>query len=338
MALAVRPKQLAHQCVQVGTWARDEDYPVFPVGSKPKRLLVCPHGVTEPFLIPGHKYLFKIAQGWQAYQTWSEVIAYEIGSILGLNVPPAFIALDARTEEMGVLVEFFYGYPDDKTPPRFVHGADTLQRLYPGAGFNAKTGRPHVVRTNLAVCRTLRVGDATKWWARTLAFDAIIGNTDRHPENWGFLISRPAIGEAAPAEAQPDATAAQAQEARFEMAPVFDNATSLGYERTNASLAERWSQDRIGKYIAKGTHHCGWLPTQARGTQHIKLCLQLHGAYTGTSIEMKSMIRLTDSEIEQTLNWCAGFDVPSRLDPSRAEFVSDLLKARRDALAVALGA
>jgi hypothetical protein len=319
MSLGPRPKQQADQVVQVDAWQTDEDHPVFPVGSKPKRLLVCPQNVKEPFLIPGHKYLFKIAAGWQTYQSWSEVIAYDLAKILGLEVPPAFIAFDSRTGETGVLIEFFYGYPDDKAPPRFVHGADILQRLYPNAGFNPKTGRPHTMRTNLAVCRAIGITDPTKWWARAFAFDALLGNTDRHPENWGFLIS-------------------QRQPGTIEtgMAPVFDNATSLGYERTDGSLEQPWSEGRLTTYITNGTHHCGLTPDQRHGTQHKELCIRFCGAHPVASAEMKNMIRLVDSDIDKTLNACTEFDVPARFSLRRAEFVAQLLKARRDALAAAL--
>jgi hypothetical protein len=321
MPLGPRPRQLAGEVVQVAPWATDEDHPVFPVGSKPKRLLVCPQAVAEPFLIPGHKYLFKIASGWQAYQSWSEVIAYEIGKIVGLSVPPAFIALDARTGEMGVLVEFFYGYPGDATPPQFVHGSDLLQRLHPTTAFDPKLGRPHSVRTNLVVCRTLGVSDPIMWWGRTFTFDALIGNTDRHPENWGFLISRDTPSQV-----------------KLEMAPVFDNATSLGYERTDKSLEPPWSEDRVQKYIGKGTHHCGWLPDQRRGSLHLELCDQFKKTYSTASAEMKNVIRLADSEIDQILDWCTKFDVPTRVNGARAEFVCNLLKDRRDALRNCLGA
>lgn len=39
-------------------------------------------------------------------------------------------------------------------------------------------------------------GDGQRWWAETIAFDAIIGNTDRHSENWGFLIRDADLGGA----------------------------------------------------------------------------------------------------------------------------------------------
>ena len=101
--------QSSAQLVDVATWEIDEDFPIFPVGSKPKRLLRCPEPAPQPFLIPGHSYLFKIANGWRAQQLWSEMIASRIAAAVDLDVPPCFVALDSRTGELGALVEFFYG-------------------------------------------------------------------------------------------------------------------------------------------------------------------------------------------------------------------------------------
>ena len=157
----------------------------------------------RPFL------LFKVAHDW------SEVIAYKIAAAVGLNVPPCFVAVDSRTGEVGALVEFFYGYPDERQPARFVHVADLLQRFRVGS----RTDRPHFVRLNLSLCRVLRLANAVGWWARVLSFDALIGNSDRHPENWGLL----------------NRTRKEARDASWALAPAFDNGTSLGYEsRRNA--------------------------------------------------------------------------------------------------------
>ena len=46
------------QLIDVDEWSVDEDFPIFPVGSKPKRLIRCPERAPQPFLIPGHSYLF----------------------------------------------------------------------------------------------------------------------------------------------------------------------------------------------------------------------------------------------------------------------------------------
>jgi hypothetical protein len=113
----------------VSSWALDEDFPVYPVGSKPKRMLICPENVTDPHLIPGHAYLFKTAEGWRAQQVWAELIAYRIAALVGLDVPPCFIAIDSAAGLVGSLLEFFYGYPNEDEPARLVHGADVICRF-----------------------------------------------------------------------------------------------------------------------------------------------------------------------------------------------------------------
>jgi hypothetical protein len=75
------------QVVEVAGWRVDEDFGIFPVGSKPKRLLRCPAPPPQPFLIPGHAYLFKIAVSRRVLQQlWSEFIAYRIAAMIGVVV------------------------------------------------------------------------------------------------------------------------------------------------------------------------------------------------------------------------------------------------------------
>jgi hypothetical protein len=230
--------------------------------------------------------------------------------------------VDGTSSEVGVLVEFFYGYPDDPTPPRFVHGSDITQRLLPEAAYDHKTGRPHTVRRNLAICRTLRIPNSISWWATALAFDAMIGNTDRHPENWGFFIRR------------------LQGPTRFEtsMAPLFDNGTSLGYEQSNDALRKRWSDDRIKKYVERGTHHCTWLDSDRKGMKHIELCTRFCEAYPTAGAVMKKVILLGDSDIDDVLKWCTSFGTSLSFTAERATFTSQLTKTRRDLLIQSLAA
>jgi len=155
-------RQRSGEPVLIGGWALSEDFPYFPVGSKPKRMLICPDNATESFLIPGHAYLFKQALDWQAYQVWSEFIAYRIGALIGLDVPPCFIAVDEESAEVGALVEFFYGHPGKQPIPRFVHGADFLPLK------DRRRGRPHHIIHNLRLCKALGVKKPETWWSRTL--------------------------------------------------------------------------------------------------------------------------------------------------------------------------
>lgn len=301
--------------IRVGTWARDEDFAVFPVGSKAKRTLICPDANDRPDLIAGHSYLFKIATDWRAQQLWSEVLAYQIGCLVGVTVPPAFFAFDETRQEAGVAIEFFYGYPGETAPARFVHGIDLIRRF--GRPFAAD--RPHTVSMNVAICRLYRVPDAVAWWAKTLAFDALIGNTDRHTENWGLLV-----------RSQRDSTPMT-----YSLAPAYDNGTSLAYQ--HASLAALTKGRTLEKFIENGTHHCGWDRHSDLKTPHIELCARLASFSPVASAAMKSVIRFSEADLRALVlrNVCDGPAVP--FSSERAELVTSVVLARRARLVAALG-
>lgn len=315
-----RTRQLPTQIVDIATWRRDEDYPIFPVGSKPKRLVKCPSAPIEPFLLADHRYLYKTAQDWRSQQTWSEVIAYELARDLPLPIPPAFIAIDSSEGSVGVLIEFFYGYPDDPTPPHFLHGTDLLQRIRRGRSYDPRIDRPHSVQLNIRMSSTLGAQSPHEWWAKTITFDALIGNTDRHPQNWGFLVSR-----------------IRPEQVDLELAPVFDNGTSLGYQFPEERLTEPWAPDRLAAFIRRGHHHCSWRPDSPTGDSHLELCRSLYAHDKDAGAVARNVIRLADSNIEELMAWCEEFSAPLRFSSDRARFVAQQLKARRDALAKAAG-
>jgi hypothetical protein len=113
-------------------------------------------------------------KGWQASQLWTEVFAWQFSLLVGIAVPRCFVGIDERGVP-GAVIEFFFGYPNEAAPERFIHASDILQRSL----IDKKRGRPHSVRSNADICRALQVPSAREWWAGTLAFDALIRNTDR---------------------------------------------------------------------------------------------------------------------------------------------------------------
>jgi hypothetical protein len=241
----------------VQDWQRDEQYAVYPVGSRPKELLVAPGESVSPLIRPKHRYLLKASNPNFPAQYWAEVIAYRIGLAVGVAVPPAYAAIDTRRGIRGALIEWFYEFPD--TGPiitRYVPGLDYLKRVIPD--FDLKTGRQHNLKSVLAILRPLRkrgLASPLVFWARVLAFDALIGNTDRHQENWGILWTW--------RSAEPHAT----------FAPAFDNGSSLGYEWADSALPRFQDRGVLDRYIAKGRHHCGgssgaagWATSQCCGS------------------------------------------------------------------------
>jgi HipA-like C-terminal domain len=301
---------------QVGAWDKDEDAPTYPVGSQPKELLICPAYLMQARLISGHRYLFKTPRGWQAYQLWSEVIAYHIGTLCGVAVPPAYVATDSNGQ-IGVLVEFFYGFPGAAHEDRFVQGSDILQRFIR----DKKTGRPHGVRTNMTITRRYGVQDAVAAWGQLLAFDALIGNTDRHPENWGLVWRYQ-----------------QAHLPIVSLAPAFDNATSLGYEQSEKRLFRFSSRAAVEKYISAGQHHCGWSQADDTRGGHIDVCVRYANAFPEAGEAMKNVVRFDMRDLERRLDELATIPASLPLSLARAQFVGDLVRARRDRLAAALGA
>jgi hypothetical protein len=312
--MPVSPQLQQYDVISLEDWELDEDFPFGPQGAKAKRIFVCPNPPPFPFLIGGHRYLFKEPAGIHAQQIWSEVIAYELSRDLCLPVPPAFLARAPGNGSPGVLIEFFYGYAFEPET-RFVHAIERLQ----GAGYPIDYQRGSL-KDNINLCRLHAVPTWRAWWARTLAFDALIGNGDRHTENWGMLI--------------------QSGRARlsYSMAPAFDNGSSLGYIIREADL-EKWTQPRRLKILLdRGMHHFGWVAGDALSAQHARLCRVYCDRIAGVRNAMDDALALTDTRIARLVEWCCGFDFALPFSEARAHFVSAQLRARRDALAMALGA
>lgn len=81
--------------------------------------------------------------------------------------------------------------------------------------------------------------DFFDFWARTLAFDTLISNTDRHAENWAIVRG-------------PDGAS---------MAALYDNGSSLGCGLDQVGLRRafdesgRLKEHHLGKQRARGRHH-----------------------------------------------------------------------------------
>lgn len=283
---------------------------------KPKRVFICPDDVRQPYLIREHRYLFKEGDGFRAQQLWSEIIAYELSRATGTPVPPAFVAYDEVRGRAGVLVEFFYGHPGESTPHRLIHAIELMQQL------NMDVDLRHgSLRDNLTLCRLYSVPNRVRWWADALAFDSLIGNTDRHTQNWGFLRQT-----------------TDPNEPEYALAPVFDNGTSLGYQIREEDIASFIQPAELARFVARGSHHYGWLTGDTVQIPHAALCARMVQTHESARVSMDGVIRLRDSDIQDTLHWCTKFRLSIPFSTERAEFVSRLLEARLAAIAAAIGA
>jgi hypothetical protein len=311
--------QTSEQIVDIRDWSLDEEFGIFPVGSKPKRAAFCPTPAPYPFLIGGHRYLFKVSKDWRILQHWSEVIAYALARLVHVSAAPCFVAIDSRAEEVGVLVEFFYGHPGSQVFPRLISGADLLRRRV--EDYDRDPDRHHTIGNILLLSRSFSIEDRLPAWGRFLVFDALIGNTDRHPENWGFL-----------------ATKSQHEDWTFSLAPSFDHGTSLAYQIRNDDLRHESTEERMQLFLKRGQHHARWSGADPeRG--HFRLCSLFARSYPQAIPAMVSTLDFSINDVKEGLERCSRFDLTvGGWIEERSVYVSKLISARRQTLRRVLGA
>ena len=302
--------------IDIATWREDEEFFRYPEGARVKRAVFPAGDGNLEFLRPERRHLFKKSRRAFPDQYWAEVVAYHVGSHLGIDVPPAYAAWDSRTGECGALIEWFY--VDGQAA--FVPGGLFMQQFL--KDYDRKVGRQHNFHTVRVVSRTLyqqaKGDDWQLWWAKTFLFDALIGNTDRHQDNWGFLFTTV------------DGSI------HIAMAPCYDHGTALGHERFTDRVAQ-WKQEDYERYISKGRHHMKWLLEDADRPGMVEMVAHICAATPRLTAPLVQMVGQMDlSKIEHSMTEWGKFALPVPLDKARWQFMLALLKMRLEQLRNAL--
>lgn len=199
------------EVVDVAEWAAAEDEHL---GTKPKQWLRDPDG---------RRWLWKAATvnhtsagDYAKGDDWAERIATEVARALAVPVARAELARrDAQfgTVSLSVVV-------DDE---QLVHGNELLPEVdVIGADSHDRTGYTvDAVQRALAGATSGEPGmSAFDCFVGYLVVDAVVGNTDRHQENWA-VIEEPSGAR--------------------RLAPSFDHASSLGFALSEGDKADRLS-------------------------------------------------------------------------------------------------
>lgn len=223
------------EVIDVTDWLVDDTHGIFPIGARDKQMLWSP-AEAIPGIKPNWPYLFKCSRPAYPDQFWMECIAYLIGSELGFDVPKALPAVQMDEDQIicAALIEWFY----DPRTQNFVHAADFFQYQIPN--FDNKKGTQHNLLHLKDICLELESGlgleqNWREWLCSLLVFDTLIGNTDRHQENWGVILS-------------------SGFDYMGTLSPLFDNGTSLGHERFPLKVAG-WTEAQLESYVRGGEHH-----------------------------------------------------------------------------------
>lgn len=290
----------------VADWDVDAEFGVFPQGARAKDAVITPPSPAEVVLVPSKRYLFKRSEKRYPDQFWGEVIAYRVGCLLGITVPPAFAAYNSRSGYCAALIEWFYS---DGTES-FVMAGDFLQKIQPD--FDRKRGIQHNLYTNSILMKALSqnsslVSDWRQWWVDALLFDALIGNTDRHQDNWGVIFFLEGTG------------------AKCRLSPLFDNGTSLGHERFPQNI-RNWSNADIERYAHNGKHHVKWsLSEHPLINGHFELLQRAVAAWPGTRELARERLDFTQQDIIDALSDLCRLNLPVPLLPERFAFILRLL-------------
>jgi hypothetical protein len=161
-------------------------------GTRAKRVLQAPDN---------KEFYFKCSEKKQAkagkpekyykYEFWSEIIAYQVGNFLGLDILRYDVGLNKG--EVGCISPLMI--KPDKEQLLEVGRFMTVKN----ENFLPHENRSRVEYTFQLLKQTLITFDLMKYWnifLQTLLFDVIIGNTDRHQENLAFIAKSTMISEA----------------------------------------------------------------------------------------------------------------------------------------------
>jgi hypothetical protein len=184
-------------------------------------------------------WLFKEARV-NTGEDWAEKIASEIARMLGL--PTHHVELAVWEGKRGCAVKSFL----TSNQCILVHGNELLGGLITGYDKNKERGQSdHTFDNIVEVIEKLFRSEKSRQAAASrmigyLVFDALVGNTDRHHQNWGVL-----------AELRPRPN--QRPGIRLQLAPTFDHGSSLGRELTDEARQRHIKENTIERYINRGT-------------------------------------------------------------------------------------
>lgn len=280
--------------------------------------------ITSPSTAPYKKTIQRKSRdpnkaGYIHYeQFWVEIVAYHLGRALGVEVPPAFVACRELPDgelEYAALIEWYYGYPD--APYTHIsRGGELMAKVI--EGYDREKGQQHNFATVYPMIEHYSSSQGADELIKMLCFDALIGNTDRHQENWEIstVISY-------------DYIKSEINDAMTHLSPAFDNGTAMGYEVTPEVLAKRLNN--LDGYIAKGTHHMKWRMEDEKQQGHFELLDNLIGYHPSAKDIMAELLHCDLTALYDSIMGMTRYDIRNpnyRLTPERAEFMIALLKAR----------
>lgn len=306
--------------IDVTEWRKDDEFGIFGIGARDKKRLWSPIESLEG-ITADSPYLFKESRNSCPDQFWMEVVAYIVGDHLKIAVPKAFPAVikkDNGKVVCGALIEWFYD-PQEET---FTHAVDFFCKYI--EEFDTKIGKHHNIEDVMKLCRVASLKHNLKtdwrhWIADFILFDSLIGNSDRHQENWGVICRK-----------------AEKRVKDIRLSPLYDNGTSLGHEKQTDKV-RCWEKYLIDNYIDKGCHH---VRVNRVRTEHRLQHFELISIFTSKHYSYKQFFNerlcFDIDALKHKIRELCKLEINVRLTPERAEWIIKLLIRRYQRISLIL--
>ena len=237
----------------------------------------------------GNYWLFKFPRS-NTGEHWAEKVAAEIANQIG--IPHANVELAVFQDTKGSSTRSFVSVGQE-----LVHGNQLLSWFVSGYDPDKEYNQSSHTLSNIwSVLDRLFTHHKSKKAAKIrladyIVFDALIGNTDRHHENWGILRQR------------------EDDKWRGFVAPTFDHASSLGRELRDGRRETLLSQNRLGNYVGKGRGAIYWSAEDQHRLSPLDLVQRAFQQYPEILLPaLLKLNRLNDESVEQAVrkipeNW-----------------------------------
>jgi len=297
-------------------WEAWEGEVAYPEGTRGKYSVKAPDR-SPVFVRSDWRYLFKKSRRRCPWQFWMEIVAYRIGRVTGVPVPPTHAAIGFDGEP-GSLCEWMFDSSDIRQG--LTLGGEFM--LHRDPEYDRVKGKAPGHCHNLQALMPL-LRHRVAWreaFARMFVLDTLIANTDRHHDNWGILWSLHREGAG--------------QRLRLSITPAFDNGTSMGYERRDEDLPELLTDEWLVRHAThkQARHHIRLKAEDRNGANMLDLVPEMARRFPDLLPVVQGCATFRDEDIEDAVFPLCDFDMPVRLSEKRARFICRMVCVRRKLL------
>ena len=205
---------------------------------------------------------------------WAEKLAAEVAHLLEIECAPVQLATF-----QGAVGSSSRSFLSENQ--QLFHGNQVLARIVADYDLSRRFNQSNHTLENIRIaCDQLFVDHdgamaAFARFAEFLVFDALIGNTDRHHENWGIVVQQSENGWVG------------------YLAPSFDHASSLGRELRDERREHLLDNARLGNYSERATGGIYWSEHDCRAPSPLELvrrALPEYPTYFGSALSKLSKI------------------------------------------------